>query len=104
MLSPNAKKKDVEIWRDVVMVLFVFLAAWAGYILDWNLFKWWGNPTFLLILAVAGGAAYFVAQAFPKWWQRLLYFLFLLGVVIGGQFLKRQLLPTIQVKTEFVAF
>lgn len=96
--------KDVEIWRNAVLALFVLLAGWAGYILDWNVFKWWGNPTFLLMFALMAGAAYFAAQAFPRWWQRVIYFSLLLIVVVSGNFLKRILLPSVQVKTEYVTF
>lgn len=96
--------KDVEVWRNAVLVLFVLLAGWAGYILDWNVFKWWGNPTFLLMFALVAGAAYFAAQAFPRWWQRTIYFTLLLVVVVSGNFLKRILLPGVQAKTEYVTF
>ncbi|MBK7870325.1 MAG: hypothetical protein IPJ74_06360 [Saprospiraceae bacterium] len=100
--SKTKKSKDVEIWRDVIVILFVFLAAWAGYILDWNIFKWWGNPTFLLLIALAGGAIYFAFQALPKWWQRVAYILLLTVMVAIGQLLKRQILPDIQATTEYV--
>ncbi len=96
------KPLDVEIWRNVVLALFLVLAGWAGYILDWSVFKWWGNPTFLLLVALAIGGTYFSFQAFAKWWQRLIYIVLLVSVVAAGQLLKRWMLPKFKATTEYV--
>ncbi len=100
VLAP--KSYDVERWRNIVLILFLVLAGWAGYILEWNLFKWWGNPTFLLLLALAGGGIYFAFQGLRRTLSRVLYIALLIAVVAGGQMLKRILLPDMRPQTTFV--
>lgn len=89
---PPPRSKDVELWRNIVLALFLILAGWAGYILELNIFKWWGNPTFLLLLALASGGTYFAFSAFKYRWKSILYVFLLTTVVAGGQVLKRYLL------------
>jgi len=83
------KKKDVELWRNILLALFLVLAGWAGYILEIGLFDWWQNPTHLLLILLAGGGIYFALNAISRWHMGLLYVILLIVTVGAGQTLKR---------------
>lgn len=103
--QPKVKvKKDVELWRNIILALFVILAGWAGYILELGLFQWWQNPTYLLVLLLAAGAIYFSMDGIRRWRSRILYIGLLVAVVAGGQLLKRVTVTMPEPVTNYVLF
>ncbi len=86
-------------WRNVLLGLIVLFSGWAGYILEFNLFNWTQNPTFLLLALLIGGGIYFSYVTLSKWRHRIAYLALLALVAMAAHFLKPLTLPKLQVTT-----